>query len=296
MTQTFQEKWLAAVDKKGTTLCAGMDPPEFETGRKNFIPQGIHKRDYALRFLKAVAPRCAAVKPNQKFWDGKYDAQYLDEIGDYAQSLGLVVIYDCKAADIGASNDEQFLHAQNRRFDAVTLACYAGNMSEAAQQCRNRNLGGIHMCLMSNPDYKREKGKLVPITDSEIGEYDSQDTFDVSGISYVPQYMQLAHDAKKFGLEGVVVGAPSEKNHIKSEEIARVSHYTGPEMLILVPGIGGKQGGDAKTLYKHFPGNRIIANIASGLMFPNGPGSTPEEQAAAAKQYFDEINSLRAVA
>lgn len=293
MTQTFTEKWMEAVDRKGTTLCAGMDPPEFEEGRKNYVPQGIQKRDYTLRFLEAVAPYCAAIKPNQKFWDGKKDAENLSEIMEYAKQLGLAVIYDCKAADIGTSNDEQFLHAQKRNFDAVTLACYAGNMKEAADQVRKRGLGGIHMCLMSNLDYKREKNKLVPVS-KEDNDYLQSAIIEIEGTNYVPQYIQLAHDSQKLGLEGIVVGAPSEKNHITEQEIARVSHYAGNQILVLCPGIGGKQGGNATALYKHFLGNRIIANVASGLMFPNGPNSTPEQQKEAAKQYFIELNALRA--
>ncbi|MDP2926015.1 MAG: orotidine 5'-phosphate decarboxylase / HUMPS family protein [Nanoarchaeota archaeon] len=298
MTQTFTEKWLEAVEKKNSILCAGLDPPEFEERRKLHVPQGINKEEWSIKFIKAVAPYCAAVKPNQKFWDGIEDAKSLAEVLNYARAEGLVIIYDCKAADIGASNDEQFLNADvsHRRFDAVTLACYAGNIKEAAEQLRKRNLGGIHMCLMSNPDYQREKNMLVQIPDEEIDE----DEYGLDAEIYighkVKRYMQLAHDAKKFGLEGIVVGAPSDKNHIKPEEIEKISHYAGKEMLILCPGIGGKQGGDASVLFRYFPGENIIANVASGLMFPNGPNSTPEEQAIAAKQYMEELNSLRAAA
>ncbi len=293
MMQTFTEKWLETVDKKGTTLCAGMDPPEYEEGRKLYVPQGIAKRDFALRFVEAVAPNCAAFKPNQKFWDGEGDAERLREVFQLAAAKGLPIIYDCKAADIGASNDEQFLHVQRREFDAVTLACYAGNMAEAAQQCINRGLAGIHMCLMSNPDYQREKNKWVEVKETD---YDTEDIKFIDDIPHVKQYIQLTHDAQYFGLEGVVVGAPSDKNHIKPEEIAKVSHYAGKGRLILVPGIGGKQGGNATALFQYFPKNNIIANVASGLMFPNGPKSTPKEQAEAAKQYFEEINKLRTAA
>jgi orotidine-5'-phosphate decarboxylase len=291
MTQTFTEKWLEAVERKNSVLCAGLDPPEFEEGRKQYVPKGIKKRDFALRFIEAVAEKSVAIKPNQKFWDGIGDAERLSEVMDYAKEKELLVIYDCKAADIGASNDEQLLHANNRRFDAVTLACYAGNMKEAAEQCKKRNLGGIHMCLMSNPDYQREKEMLVPIPDEEKEEYGLDAVYFFG--NKVKRYIQLAHDANKFNLEGIVVGAPSDKNHIKEEEIEKISRYISKDKSILVPGIGGKQGGDAKSLFRHFPKNNIIANVASGLMFPNGPNSTPEEQAAAAKQYMEELNSLR---
>ena len=64
-------------------------------------------------------------------------------------------------------------------------------------------------------------------------------------------------------------------------------------MLKLVPGIG-KQGGEVVMLAKHFNKDELIANVGRALMFPNGAYSGPEDWVAAAKEYKEMLNKLRA--
>jgi len=301
MTQTFTEKWLQAVEEKNSVVCLGLDPAEGEMQRGDEgLPIGVDKLTWSLAYLKACAPFAAAVKPNLQYWKDRFGMNSCYELTALAHEAGLVVVDDSKLADIGSTNDAGIYHAKRKQMDAVTLACFAGNMKEAAEQCKNRGIGGIHMCLMSNPDYAREKLKLVPIGD-EVLDYDSRDKIGIDNQRteerdfYVHQYIQLAHDAQKFGLEGVVIGAPSKKNHITEQELAKARYYAGEKMLVLLPGVGA-QGGEAGAIWKYFAKDNVIVNVGRAMMFPNGSNSTPEQQADAAKHYQEMLNNLRAAA
>ena len=299
-TQTlFQKKWLEAVKKKNSILCAGLDPAVFcmDRGEKG-LPLGINKRGWAHDYIKAVAPYCAALKPNIQYWKSsgkqnilsKGDMENLTEITELAHSLDMVVIEDSKLADIGSTNDAGFFYAQQKGVDAVTFSPFAGNMEEAVEQAHARGLGLISMCLMSNPGYEREKNKLVAVGDN----YEKTDVFFKKSASFatgfIPQYVQLAHDADRFGVDGIVVGAPSVKNHITDQEIRTVAGYFNG--LILVPGLGA-QGGEAETLFKYFMPDNLIVNFGRALMLPKGSNSTPAQQAETARQYRDMLNKSR---
>lgn len=294
MTSDFRLRWLEAVDKKNSVLCAGLDPAEYEVGRgEEGLAKGASKRKWALDYLMAVSPFCAAVKANIQFWKARGDMQTLQFIFEVADKEGLVVIDDSKLADIGSTNDVGMYHAE-KRADAVTLAPFAGNLEEMAKDLNKRNLGGITMCLMSNPEYRTEKKKLVP-TLGRTGEFGKQDIVRVGGFDYVPQYIYLANQASRLGLSGIVVGAPSEKNHITNEELATVKRYSINDMLVLLPGVG-KQGGEAGKIWEHFSKESVIVNVGRALMFPYGSNTTKEQHAEAAKFFQNMLNEKRKVA
>ncbi|GAH49542.1 unnamed protein product, partial [marine sediment metagenome] len=65
----FRQKWLEAVEKKNSVLCAGLDPAEFNMGRRDKgLPEGVNKYGWAMRYIGAVAPFVAAIKPNLQYW------------------------------------------------------------------------------------------------------------------------------------------------------------------------------------------------------------------------------------
>ncbi len=289
------KNWLATVERKNSILCAGVDPADYVMGRSEKgegLPVGRDKRDWALKYIEAVAPFCAAIKPNLRYWGRGRDLSAVEDIVGCAKDLGLVVIQDSKEADIGSTNDSGIFYAAMRGADAITIAAFAGNMEEAAKQGKDRGVDVISMCLMSNPEYEKVKNMLVEVNDD--GSYKPAHIFQASGLPYVRHYIQLAHDAAKFGYGGIVIGAPSAKNHIKDAEVEKAASYF-KEGLILVPGIGA-QGGEVPVLAKHFSPNRLVCNVGRGLMFPSGARSTPEQQAAAAKQYQEMLNGLRTAA
>ena len=297
--KTFKEKWLKAVEAKDSILCAGLDPAEYAMGRKEKgLPVGVKKYTWSRAYLEAVSPFCAAVKPNIQYWkgvggsDAAGDADALGDLTGIAHDLGMVVIEDSKLADIGSTNDAGMFYAARKGADAVTYSPFAGNMEEAVEQAHARGLGLISMCLMSNPGFEREKNSWRSVERSQTyHDFDTSFLGNSDNDCHVPEYIQLAHDACKFGVDGIVIGAPSAGNHLSEEEIERAAYYY-QEGLVLVPGVGA-QGGDAKVLFKHFHPNHLIVNVGRSLMLPKGSKSTAKDQAGAAKQYRDMLNDLR---
>lgn len=289
----FREKWLEAVERKNSVLCAGLDPAEFNMGRgEKGLPKGKNKLAFSLNYLKAVSPYVSIIKPNLQYFKKEGDLLALKEIYEAAQDLGLLVIEDSKLADIGSTNDAGFFYAAQRA-DAVTFSPFAGNIEEAAQQAHNRGVGVISMCLMSNPEFKREKNKLVDVSDDTFPkDYRHQDIISVDDVPHVKQYIYLANQSSKHGLDGIVIGAPSEKNHITHEELKNVYEYSNDEILVLLPGVG-HQGGEAGEIWNYYGPERVIVNVGRALMFPQGSDSTSEDHVAVAKHYRDMLNDLR---
>ena len=293
---TFLEKWLAREDKINSILCAGLDPPIFEMGRQEKgLPQKTEKHTWCRRYLEAVHPFCSGVKFNTQYWKEPGDMAFLKEIYSLACEMGLVVIEDSKLADIGSSNDAGFYYSAARA-DAVTIAPFAGNLQEAGKQKQKRTIAAISLCLMSNPEYKREKNKLIPIDNEEssIGtkSFHAEDIITIENNHYIKQFIYLAKEAEHSGIDGVVIGAPSRGNHITLEEVQKAAGYTGPSMAVLCPGVGA-QGGSAELLFRVFGKNRTIVNCGRSLMFPEGSSSTPEQQRDAAKHLNAMLNRQR---
>src|SRR3990170_2179795 len=200
MTQTFREKWLESVERRHSVLCAGLDPAEFEMGRDNkglpdqaVLPREgkINKIDWAHDYIDAVAPFVASIKPNSKYWKGKDDIKGLKQLVSHAHKLGLVAIDDYKLADLNDTNEAGIYFDKEIGFDALTIAPYAGNMEGTAMLCKKYDIGSITMCLMSNPEYKREKTMLVRVPSGEERNFLQEDIVLVQGVSYVERYRFL---------------------------------------------------------------------------------------------------------
>ena len=287
---TFQEQWLEIAKERNSVLCAGLDPAIFEMGRGDKgLPEGVDKSFWAIDYIEAVAPFCAAIKPNVQYWKNDSDNEALELIYDTANDFGLLVIEDAKLADIGSTDDAGMFYAA-RRADAVTVAPYAGNIRDAAKLAKQRDIGIITMCLMSNPEYKIEKNKLVPIENKD--DYSKEDIIQCDDVHYVKQYIHLAREAQLSGIDGIVIGAPSKNNHILDEEIAKVRSYVDDNMIVLLPGLGA-QGGEAEMIWNHFGPYNVACNVGRALMFPKGPQSTPKDWRDIAQQYNNMLNEIR---
>lgn len=294
----LRDRWLETCRRKNTVLCAGVDPAIhcMDRGERG-LPKGVSKREWALSYIEAVAPFCAAVKPNLQYWKDSGDPKTAAEIYELAKGLGLVVIEDSKIADIGSTN-EAGIYYTARRAHAVTFSPFAGNGREACEQAHAHGIGIIPMCLMSNPEYRREKEKLVPVRggldDISLGtvRFKETDLLHAAGSVYVKQYIYLAAAASDWGADGVVIGAPSKQNHISEDEIKAAGSYLREDMLVLCPGVGA-QGGEARMLFHAFGKERVMINVGRSLMFPEGSGSTPDDQRQAAKRTADALNRVR---
>lgn len=288
---SFHDLWLAAVDRKNSVLCAGLDPAEFAMGRgSKGLPELVSKRDWALKYVENVAPFCAALKPNTQYWKGDFDRAYLREIVSLARELDMVVIEDAKLADIDDTNEAGVYATRSLGAHAVTIAPYAGNIAQAGQQGKKYEVGIIAMCLMSNAAYEEEKNQLIRTFDRSYDDKDVVSVDPVNGSRLVKKYMYLAKEAGMQGLEGIVIGAPSPKNHLKEEELAKARCYSRGDMLVLLPGVG-HQGGEAQAIWKHFDPRNVIVNVGRAVMFPEDGN-----QAEAARHYQNMLNELRRAA
>ena len=86
------------------------------------------------------------------------------------------------------------------RYKTITVIMDRSPDCEAAKQAKERGIGLISMCIMSNPEYESEKNSLKPILHGE-GDYDKRDLVYVDEIPHVKQYIKLAHDAQKYGVD-----------------------------------------------------------------------------------------------
>lgn len=280
----FGDKWAQAVDAKGSNLCIGLDPVEYWQRQDKTLPENANKLEWSLDYLSKVAEFAAAVKPNRKFMAdlSRGDRQLLTQ---HIRKLGMVSIDDEKLPDIGDTNDSGLYHTWIEGYDAVTYSPFPGNLKEVAQQAHKRGLGVIGMCIMSNPEHKREKNKLVPLEGDEQCTFHPAHITQVDGVAHVKQYVFLADQAARHGWDGIVIGAPSKKNHITKDEIETIRGYAGPAMKVLMPGIGTQQG-EAQLITDTFGWKNVIANVGSAVMYAKDPVTE-------ARKYFDMLNSLR---
>lgn len=245
IVKNFQSKWQAAVRRKNSILCVGLDPAE-PGQRTDFVwerlTQGISKLDACIDFVTEVAPNAAAIKLNRNYVKD-FSRNEMRRLNDHIHALGMLSIDDCKLADIGETNDAAFFHAVAEGFDAVTYAPFPGNLREATIQAQKRGLGLIALVLMSNPEFENVKNLKTP-----TGFY----------------YEHLAQEVAAAGTDGVVIGAPSSKNHLRAEELDRVKELA-PHALVLMPGVGA-QGGEADAVIRRF-GDRVIANVGRAIMY-----------------------------
>ncbi len=255
----FTQKWHNAVHQKNSILCIGLDPAEPGQRKQDII--AASKLDWCLNIIEQIAPYAAAVKPNRKYIKDLSRDQ-VKQITYAIHKHHMVAIIDSKITDIGETNDAALFHAQQEGFDAITFAPFAGNMNEAAAQAHARQLGLIALVLMSNPEFEVIKNATI---------------------NGMKAYEFFATQVKDSNAEGMVIGAPSSKNHITQDEIRRVREIAG-DKIILMPGVGA-QGGEAKEIVEIF-GDKTIANVGRAITY----AQDPREEA---RKYKEMLNNIR---
>lgn len=258
---TFKNKWLAAVEQKQSILCVGLDPAEHGQRKGASLPIQQNKLDWCIDFIKKVSPHAAAIKPNRNYLKD-FSRADMKALNDAIHHYGMVSIDDSKLADIGDTNDAGIYHAACEGYDAVTYAPFPGNIRETQAFAAHHHMGLIVLVLMSNPEY--EVIKNATIKGQKAFEY-------------------FAHEVKACGADGIVIGAPSAKNHITPQEIHRVREIIG-QPLVLVPGIGA-QGGDLQEILKTF-GDHTIANVGRAILYADDPANE-------ARVYHRMIENMR---
>ena len=266
----FQKRWHETRERQGSNIVAGLDPALYEVGKGQYgLDEGVDLKEWSLRFIDAVAPYVAMIKTNQAFFQGVGQTAILKELVDRIHEHGLLALSDNKVSDIGNTNEAYFYYNHSLGFDAVTCAPYAGNIESSIELARKNNISIMTMGLMSNPEYQSE----MYFTDPETGE---------------TLWHSRVRRSVEAGADAVVVGGTYTKKDAAFVEFVELTKSS--DILYLIPGIGTQGGEVTEFLASGIDATRCMISSSRGMMFPNGSGSTPEEQAEAAKILRDQCN------
>jgi orotidine-5'-phosphate decarboxylase len=235
---TFGGRLRAAMDERGP-LCAGIDPHPGLLASWGLPESPAGLEAFSLRAAEALAPVCAAVKPQSAFFErfGSAGVAILERTILACREAGALVILDVKRGDIGttaqAYADAYLDQASPIAADAITASPYLGfgSLDPMITTARQHNAGVFVLALTSNPegpDYQhavRPDGRTV-------------------AASVLDSLRAANADAGPMGSFGAVVGATI------ADPAALDLDIRGP---LLVPGIGA-QGGTADDVRRIFDG------------------------------------------
>jgi orotidine-5'-phosphate decarboxylase len=178
--------------------------------------------------LEAVHPYLCAVKFNHHLILplGLYDG--VQKLVKKAHDKGLMAIMDCKANDIGSTNEIIADYYYDAGFDALIANPFIGweeGLKPIFDVAHKLRQGVILLVYMSHKGAGEGYGQTI---------YNSEKS------EKTPQYISFAKKALKLEADGAVVGATYP------EKIREVHQILGEKTPIYSPGIGA-QGGDIKT-------------------------------------------------
>ncbi|MCW2786274.1 MAG: orotidine-5-phosphate decarboxylase [Marmoricola sp.] len=262
---SFGGRLRAAMDDRGP-LCAGIDPhagllaawglPETVAGLEKF----------ALGAAEALAPVCAAIKPQSAFFErfGSAGVAVLERTIATCREAGALVVLDVKRGDIGttaqAYADAYLDPSSPIAADAITASPYLGfgSLSPMIETARKFDAGVFVLALTSNPEGPDYQHAIRP------------DGRTVAG-SVLDSLRAENAGATPLGSFGAVVGATIADPTVALD-------INGP---LLVPGIGA-QGGTAEDVRRIF-GDVLAQVLPASSREILGAGPDPAALRAAAE-------------
>ena len=178
--------------------------------------------------LDAVHPYVCAVKINHHLVLplGTFDG--VQALVNQAHQRGLQAIIDCKANDIGNTNQVIAEYYFAAGFDALIANPFVGweeGLKPIFEIARKQDRGVILLTYMSHKGAAEGYGQIV---------------IDPETNKKTPQYLQFAKKALSWGADGAVVGATVP------EKIREIKKILGDAVPIYSPGVGA-QGGAASA-------------------------------------------------
>ncbi len=265
MAESFGDRLAAAIARKGTPACVGIDPvfehlpPRLQTRFAHDQAAGL--RLYCRRVLDVVAEHVAVVKINIAFFEvyrGVGVDVYFD-IVDAAHRAGLLVIGDVKRGDIGHTSTAyaraHLADGKSPSPDAITLNGYFG-------------VDGVKPFL----DVARAESKgIFVLVHTSNASADQLQHVGLSDGGDVAEHMaalvnEWAHTDGMMGDAGLsAVGAVVAPGDV---ERARRLRTLMPELVFLVPGFGA-QGRSVEQVAACFKadGSGAIVNSSRGITF-----------------------------
>jgi orotidine-5'-phosphate decarboxylase len=185
----------------------------------------------AQTILDAVHPHVCAVKINHHLILplGTFDG--VQTLVNQAHKHGLQAIMDCKANDIGNTNQVIAEYYFAAGFDALIANPFVGweeGLKPIFETARKQDRGVILLTYMSHKGAAEGYGQTV---------------IDPQTNSRTKQYLLFAEKALKWGADGTIVGATVP------DRIREIHQILGDTVPIYSPGVGA-QGGAAETARK----------------------------------------------
>ena len=258
---------------RDSLLCVGLDPDPVR------IPRHLTDRSDAIfEFCRAIVDATAdlvcAFKPQIAYFAAQRAEEQLEALIAHIHQAhpGVPVILDAKRGDIGPTAIQYAREAFERyRADAVTLSPYMGRDS-ITPWLEWPDRGIFLLCRTSNP-----------------GGSDLQSL----AIQGRPLFERVAHLASTPlnqggwgapGRVGLVVGATFPG------EIERVRNIVGPDMPLLIPGIGA-QGGDLGATIRAAGPSASVINSSRDILYAGTGEDFDQAARAAATTLLDSIRT-----
>lgn len=254
--------------EKHRAVCAGFDPT---LGK---IPAKFQRNSvcgtlttFINPMVEALAETAGFYKPNLGFYlrHGHEGIQALELIAAHmhTHAPNVVKILDLKSGDIGATNAAYAEFAFDVcGFDAVTAHNYMG--AQAMAPWLDHGDKGVFVLVRTSNPGAEEFQKLRVVSGGTFG-------FGLDGSEGEGcLYEHVAADAvnanlwNKHGNVALVAGATESS----IGDLANIRHIAGQDTLILSPGAGKAQGGDAAAAFKNgcnHRGSGIAVNSSSGI-------------------------------
>jgi len=268
-TQKLDQAW----QSQNSLLMVGLDPD------MSRLPKSIRTdRDALWQFcsgiVDATAPYVCGFKPQIAYFASLGAEDILQSICDHIRTKHphLVLLLDAKRGDIGTTAEHYAREAFDRyQADAVTINPYMG-MDSAKPYLDRTDKGVIVLCRTSNPggsDLQALKVDNKPL--------------------YLHVAEMVANRWNSYGQCGLVVGATFP------DELRQVRQCVGPNMPLLVPGIGA-QGGDIEATCsagRNNNGSGMMINSSRAILYASDQDDWLEKAALIAAQTRDLINAAR---
>jgi orotidine-5'-phosphate decarboxylase len=252
---SFKEKMAETAKKKESSIVLALDFPF----------RSPDKRDELLveaqSVLEAVHPYVCAVKINHHLVLPLGTFGGVQQLVTQAHEKGLLAIMDCKANDIGATNQVIAEYYYAAGFDALIANPFVGweeGLKPIFDVARRLQRGVILLTYMSHKGASEGYGQTV---------------CDETGAA-TTQYVSFAKKAVKLGADGAVVGATYP------EKIREIHGILGENVPIYSPGIGA-QGGAAETAAK--AGARYFI-VGRHITLAENPGEAVKKLCSAIRQ------------
>jgi orotidine-5'-phosphate decarboxylase len=254
-TAAFADRVVAAVERKRSQLCVGLDPRVdlFPVELRGEAPATAVER-FCRGIVDAVAPHAVAVKPQLAFFEalGSEGISSFERVCAYARAAELLVIVDGKRGDIGSTARayaSAYLEARDDEpplGDALTVNPLLGRDSIDPLLAAARRYGGGLFCLVKT---------------SNAGSADVQDLVLSDGrrlwmhvAALVDQWSDELVGEAGLSSVGAVVGATFPREVGEARRLM-------PRSILLLPGVG-EQGGTPADVARAFtsgPASAIVA-------------------------------------